>query len=143
MDHNDMAAKRTSVSSDFGELSRAVEPHKKPGAASRNQKELNRGFRGFSILHQSPTEKNFHRSKRRQRREILPSFPSFPSVQKEIRAIRAIRGKNLRETERLWQITVQKALCLCAFCAARLSSPKSFSRLFSPPNLSPMHRTTQ
>jgi hypothetical protein len=89
MDYNDMAAKRTSVSS--------VEPRKKPSAAKPQPKEFNRGFHGFHGFRFSPstppTEKNLHRSKRRQRRGILPSFPSFPSVQKEIRAIRAIRGK--------------------------------------------------
>ena len=52
-----------------------------------------------------------------------------------IAIIPAIRGKNLRETGRLWLIAVQKAFCLCAFCA--------FSRLFSSPNLSSMQRTTQ
>jgi len=77
---------------------------KERGAAKPQSKEFNHvllcqgyggqgfhGFHGYGILHQcQPTEKNFHRSKRRQRRGILPLFPS---VQKEIRVIRAIRGE--------------------------------------------------
>jgi hypothetical protein len=47
-----------------------------------------------------------------------------------IRAIRAIRGKNLRETERLWQIAARKVFCLCSAISESYAFLARFFRLF-------------